>query len=121
MRATLVIHCHKGINGSNLLAGYRARKPWTDGATYWTNWGQGGSAPGYTDPTALFKGAISRAADYHFRVPPAVVQTWLDRPETNHGLLLRAVRDSNAFHWMADGDSADAPPKLILEYHAGGD
>jgi hypothetical protein len=36
-RAILVIHCNGGINGSSVLAGYKALKPWTDGATCWMN------------------------------------------------------------------------------------
>ena len=47
---------------------------------------------------------------------PSVVKDWLDRPETNQGLLLKSIRDSNAFHWGADGDTGDNPPKLIIEY-----
>ena len=118
IRTELVIYCHKGINGNSALAGYKALKPWTDGKTYWTNWGQGGDEPGYIDETAILSGNISEVdGNYHFSVSPSVVQAWLDRPQTNHGLLLKATRDSNAFHWMADGDTGDNPPKLIIEYN----
>jgi hypothetical protein len=49
-------------------------------------------------------------------VEPAVVQEWLDRSDTNHGLLVKSIRDSDAFHWGADGDTGENPPKLIIEY-----
>ena len=115
-RAILVIHCHGGVNGSSVLAGYKALKPWTDGKTFWKNWGKGGDEPGYIDQTAAFTGHISEERDYYFSVTPSVVQDWLDRPETNHGLLIKAIRDSDAFHWGADGDTGDNPPKFIIEY-----
>ena len=115
-RAILVIHCNGGINGSSVLAGYKVLKPWTDEATCWMNWGKGGDEPGYVDPAVVFSGHISEEQNYYFRVASSVVEDWLEHPETNHGLLMKSIRDSNSFHWGADGDTGDNPPKLIIEY-----
>ena len=116
VRAILVIHCTGGINGSSVLAGYKALKPWTDGKTFWNNWGKGGDEPGYIDDTPVLSGDISEKGNDHFRVATSVVQDWLDRPDTNHGLLLKSIRDSNGFHWGAHGDTGDNPPKFVIEY-----
>ena len=115
-RAILVIHCNGGINGTSILAGYKVLKPWTDGTTCWMNWGKGGDEPGYIESAAVLTGYIAEERDYYFRVASSVVEDWLERPETNHGLLLKSIRDSNGFHWGADGDTGDEPPKLIIEY-----
>lgn len=115
-RATLVIHCYSGVNGNSVLAAYPVLKPWTDGKTFWKNWGQGGSAPGYVAEQIAASGAISAASTYHFSVAPSVVQAWLDRPAENYGLLLKSIRDSDGFHWTADGDIGKKPPQLIVEY-----
>ena len=72
--------------------------------------------PGYIESNAVLTGYIAGERDYYFRVASSVVEDWLEHPETNHGLLLKAIRDSNGFHWGADGDIGNEPPKLIIEY-----
>lgn len=119
VRATLVIDCYSGINGSTVLTGHKALKPWTDGRTFWKNWGNGGNEAGYAEDIAVLESTISSTREYHFRLDPSVVQGWLDDPDANYGLLLKPNRDSNAFHWSAQGDTGDIPPKLVIEYDEG--
>ena len=118
IRAILVLYCRKGINGSGVLAGYKALQPWRDGKTFWINWGQGDDKPGYIDEAEILSGHTDeKIGKYYFRVTTSVVQDWLDRPQKIHGLLLKSIRDSNAFHWIANGDVDNHPPKLVIEYN----
>ena len=46
-----------------------------------------------------------------------VLQQWVDDPASNHGVLLKAHDGGANFHWWADGDKGDHPPRIIIEYN----
>jgi hypothetical protein len=114
-RAVMVIHSTKP-GGSNTAEGYKVLKPWTDGKTWWNNWGHGGSDPGYIDETAVCSTKVGDVGNTHFILDVSVVQGWLEKPGTNHGLLLKSLHGDRNFHWWAHGDKDKHPPKLVIEY-----
>ena len=99
------------------MEGYEAVKSWTDGKTWWQNWGRGGTEPGFIAGTAVMRGKVSARGSHHFFLDTAVVQKWIDHPKTNRGLLLKTIHGDNNFHWKADGDKGKFPPKLIVEFN----
>ena len=116
-RAVLALYSPWGVGGTNVMEGYEAVKPWTDGKTWWQNWGRGGTEPGFIAGTAVLRGKVSSRGSHHFFLDTSVVQTWIEHPKTNHGLLLKTIRGDNNFHWKADGDKGKFPPKLIVEFN----
>ena len=116
-RAVLVIHTSKeAAGGRHIVQGYPVLQPWTDGKTWWNNWGRGGSDPGYVDDTPVCREKVGDVGNTHFLLDASVVQGWLERPETNHGLLLKNIHGDANFHWWGDGDRQDHPPKLVIGY-----
>ena len=116
-QAALVVYAPKeAAGGTKVVQAYPVLQPWTDGNTWWTNWGNGGSDPGYVDETPVGSERVGEIGNTHFLLDASVVQGWLNRPETNHGLLLRSIHSDAGFHWWADGDNDKHPPKLVLDY-----
>jgi hypothetical protein len=117
-QAALVLHASQEAAGGNqLVKGYPALQPWTDGKTWWKNWGSGGTDPGYVDETPACSETVGTVGNSHFVLDPAVVQGWLDQPGTNHGLLLKNIQDDSGFHWWAHGDKEEHPPQLVIGYN----
>ena len=118
-RAVLVLNSPKPTAGGvSLVKGFNVLTPWTDGETWWNNWGRGGTDPGYVDDAVLCSAKVGAAGNTFFVLDVAGVQEWIDQPETNHGLMLKSDRNDDGFHFWADGDRDANPPKLILEYEA---
>jgi len=116
-QVALVFHTSKqAAGGYQVVRGYRALQPWTDGKIWWNNWGQGGSHPGYVDETSVCRAKVSEVGNTYFVINPAVLQGWLQQPETNHGLLFKNTQVDANFHWWAHGDQDNHPPKLVIGY-----
>jgi hypothetical protein len=116
-RAVLILNSPKqGAGGIAVVKGYRVLKPWTDGKTWWNNWGHGGSDPGYVDDAVLCSAKVGEVGNTYFVLDESGVQNWIDQPDSNHGLILKSDRSDNGFHFWADGDKDANPPKLIIEY-----
>jgi len=117
-QATLVTHSPKeGAGGKKEILGYAVLQPWTDGEIWWKNWGSGGSDPGFIGESPVFRETVGDAGNSYFVLDAMVVQGWLDHPETNHGLLLKSAHDDSGFHWWANGDRDEHPPKMVIEYN----
>ena len=116
-RAVLGLYSPWGVGGANVMESYEAVKSWTDGKTWWHNWGRGGTKPGFTAETTVLRGKVGTRGSYHFFLTTSVVQKWLEHPKTNHGLLLKTVNGDKNFHWRADGDKGTFPPRLIVEFN----
>lgn len=115
-RAVLTLHAPKE-GGGNVASGYKVLKPWTDGKTWWSNWGHGGRDPGYIAQKPACTGRIGPSGSTPFVVDGALVQAWVNDPASNHGVLLKA-RDADAnFHWWGEGAEDENPPKLLIEYN----
>ena len=118
-RAALVTHSPKvSAGGKQVVQGYPVLQPWTDGQTWWKNWGNGGSDPGYVDATPVCSERVGAIGNTHFVLDVAVVQGWLEHPARNHGLLFKNIHDDSGFHWWACGDQEEHPPKLVIGYDA---
>ena len=115
-RVVLTLHAPKE-GGGNMASGFKVLKPWTDGKTWWNNWGHGGRDAGYIEEKPAFSGRIGPAGNTPFVVDGAVVQEWVDHPRSNHGVLLKAHDADANFHWWATGDKEENPPKLLIEYN----
>jgi hypothetical protein len=116
-QAALVLHASKeSAGGNHVVQGLPALQPWTDGQTWWKNWGSGGSDPGYVAETPACSEIVGDIGNTHFVLDATVVQGWLDRPDTNHGLLFKNVQADAGFHWWAHGDQQEHPPKLVIGY-----
>jgi hypothetical protein len=112
----LTLHAPKE-GGGNVASGYKVLKPWTDGKTWWSNWGHGGRDPGYVAEKPACTGRIGPPGSTPFVVDGALVQAWVNDPASNHGVLLKA-RDADAnFHWWGEGAEDENPPKLLIEYN----
>ena len=117
-RAVLVLNSPKpAAGGINIVKGFKVLTPWTDGKTWWNNWGSGGSDPGYVDDAVLCSAKVGTIGNTYFVMDVAGVQKWIDQPETNHGLMLKSDRNDDGFHFWADGDTNANPPKLLVEYN----
>ena len=120
-QADLVLHTsNEAAGGTQVVQGYPVRQPWTDGKTWWNNWGRGGNDPGYVDDTPVCREKVGKVGNTHFSLDPSVVQGWLEQPASNHGLLLKNMDGDVNFHWWAHGDRDEYPPKLVIGYDVGG-
>ncbi len=115
-RAVLGVYASWSVGGSNVLEGFEALKPWVDGATWWHNWGRGGTDKGMVGDRVLLHGEIADRGSHHFELDTNMVQKWIDAPQTNGGLLLKTVAGDANFHWQADGDRGSHPPRLTIQY-----
>ena len=100
-----------------MASGYKVLKPWTDGKTWWSNWGHGGRDPGYVEEKPACTGRIGPAGSTPFVVDRALVQAWVNDPASNHGVLLKARAADANFHWWGEGAEDENPPKLLIEYN----
>ena len=75
-------------------------------ATWWHNWGRGGTDKGMVGDRVLLHGEIADRGSHHFELDTNMVQKWIDTPQTNGGLLLKTVA----------GDRGSHPPRLTIQY-----
>ncbi len=84
-RAVLAVHAPKeSAGGIQPVEAVPALRSWTDGRTWWTNWGRGGNDPGYAGDTIVCRGPVGVLGKTYFVLDPVVVQRWVDSPESNH-------------------------------------
>ena len=114
-RAVLEIYASWSTN-FNILESAEAAKPWTDGETWWYNWGHSGTDSAFVSDGPLLRGKVAEQGSHHFNLNTSVVQKWIEISQKNYGLLTKTVSGDKNFHWNGNSDKNKLPPKLIVEY-----
>jgi len=100
--ATFSIHVSYAseIGGDRFIDIHQVLTPWTQGSVTWNNFG---ATPGIqfgTDTAASpLDSELLAPGEYpvtlEFTIPHSLVQSWIDSPENNHGILLHMIAGSD--------------------------
>jgi hypothetical protein len=95
---------------------YPVQEPWDEATAMWPE-------PAFGDPMGWgwLDDPVCQAACIEIELDPAVAQTWLADPSSNHGLLLRGEGSPNrkVEDWLASREHGNGGmhPQLIVEYN----
>jgi hypothetical protein len=103
---------------------YPLSRDWTEAHATWSDFddalqwqvpGASGSLDRAAVPVAKW---VPRATGKQaFSLNPALVQSWLDAPSTNHGILVANEDNSNGVDFYCREAAAAARPRLTVVYH----
>lgn len=111
---------------------YRQLKAWTEAGATWNkydgsnNWTTaGGFDAADCEQTDIGSIALtqSESGEKSISLTPSKVQEWISGALANNGMLIKMDGENNdAYSWhTSDSATANARPKLVIEYYAGGD
>lgn len=112
----LYLFTGKNNNASQTIELHESTAVWDEATTSWANI-PGGGPHGNYDPTVLDVQSVtynptggSPAQYYSWTVPAAVVQSWIDAPADNHGLVLvTQTLSGNDLQFYSKDNSSDVP------------
>lgn len=120
---TITLHVTNATNSRGYYV-YPLARDWTEAHATWNNYGdalpwQLPGANGVLDraATPVGKWTPLTTGKQTFSLNPAVVQSWLNNPSANHGILIANQDNSNGVDFYCREASAADRPKLTVVYH----
>ncbi|HDQ26640.1 MAG TPA: DNRLRE domain-containing protein [bacterium] len=131
-RADLTLYCYSKTAGDTIVAAYKMLASWTEGndcidtstaGVTWntrngtTSWTAGG--PHDTAASSEAK-TVAETGYFTIQLNPALVQGWIDAPDSNYGILLKSSNESPVSSYInMYTNEAGTPcnkPRLTLHY-----
>jgi hypothetical protein len=110
------------------VSAYGVKVPWQEQSVTWNQasegvpWGEPGAGEWGVDLDATVVDSVTFTQDspvqawYEWDIT-SLVQAWIDAPEENHGLLLRATGNRVRYDfWSSEAPSSSLRPKLTIDY-----
>jgi hypothetical protein len=105
---------------------YELKRPWVESAATWLIYAAGKSwqiagAKGSLDTGTIVAGTVSPSATgkQTFTLSPALVQSWVDNPPTNNGIIIASATNTDSFGFSSrESTTSGLRPQLSVTYTA---